>query len=220
VIIKKRELFVDVPCVISKPEREKIDDISKISEKAQERLRKVELEAKELLQKTQLEAEKILNEAQMKAAQIVEDAKKQAENLQKTAENKVSSVEKIMHDFHDQLMTKTQDILQKLLEVVRVLIEKIAYKEIDKIDYQRKLEYILSKIASMNNVKVTMNFSDFENYPEIVEKFKSAGIEISKSDALTEGEIIVETELGLINGTKSYAIEIVEELIEEVFGHE
>ncbi|MFN3283029.1 MAG: FliH/SctL family protein [Pseudothermotoga sp.] len=238
-IIKKRQLFIDSPYVLSQ---------TKVTQDPTELLKRAE---QELLDAHQ-EAEQIINEARMKAQEIIENAKKESQNILEKAkkeslmaqnQNKhskkifekekkqsimahnqikttIQTVNKIIEEFQKQLKSKVIDISNQLVGVLHILIRKITYREIDKVDYERKIESILTKIIGMKNIKVTMSVDDFKNLPQLVEQFKAIGAEVTKSNTLKSGDVIVDTQIGIIDGTKQYAYEIVEQLLEEVFGRE
>lgn len=217
-IIKKRQLFIDSPYVIS--QRRVIEDPVEFLKKAEQ-----------VLQDAQKQADQIINSAQIQAQEIIENAKRESQNmLEKTkkesliAQNQIKvsiqTLDKIVEEFQKQLKSKVNDICSELTEILHILIKKIAYREIDKTDYQKKIENILTKVVGMNNIRVTMSTDDFRNFPQLVEQFKSIGVEIIKSNTLKSGDIIVDTEIGVIDGTKQYAIEIIDQLLEEVFGRE
>lgn len=217
-IIKKRQLFIDSPYILSQ---------TKVTQDPAELLKRAE---QELLDAHQ-EADQIINEAQMKAQEIIENAKKESQNILEKAKREslmaqnqikttIQTVNKIIEEFQKQLKSKVIDISNQLVDVLHILIKKITFREIDKVDYERKIESILTKIVGMNNVKVTMSVDDFKNLPQLVEQFKAIGMEVTKSNTLKSGDVIVDTQIGIIDGTKQYAYEIIEQLLEEVFGRE
>lgn len=217
-IIKKRQLFIDSPYILSQ---------TKVTQDPAELLKRAEQE----LLDAQQEADQIINKAQMKAQEIIENAKKESQNILEKAKKEslmaqnqikttIQTVNKIIEEFQKQLKSKVIDISNQLVDVLHILIKKITYREIDKVDYERKIESILTKIVGMNNIKVTMSVDDFKNLPQLVEQFKAIGVEVTKSNTLKSGDVIVDTQIGIIDGTKQYAYEIIEQLLEEVFGRE
>ncbi len=217
-IIKKRQLFIDSPYIFSQ---------TKVTQDPTELLKRAE---QELLDAHQ-EADQIINKAQMKAQEIIENAKKESQNIlekakkdslmaQNQIKTTIQTVNRIIEEFQKQLKSKIIDISNQLVDVLYILIKKITYREIDKVDYERKIESILTKIIGMNNIKVTMSVDDFKNFSQLVEQFKALGVEVTKSNTLKSGDVIVDTQIGIIDGTKQYAHEIIEQLLEEVFGHE
>lgn len=217
-IIKKRQLFIDSPYVIS--QRKVIEDPVEFLKKAEQVLQDAQKQADQIINNAQIQAQEIIENAKRESQNILEKTKKESLIAQNQIKASIQTLDKIVEEFQKQLKSKVNDISNELIEVLRILIKKIAYREIDKTDYQKKIESILTKVIGMNNIKVTMNTDDFKNFPQLVEQFKSVGVEIVKSNTLKSGDIIVDTEIGVIDGTKQYAIEIIDQLLEEVFGGE
>lgn len=217
-IIKKRQLFMDSPYVLS--QRKVIEDPVDFLKKAEQELQDAQRQADQIINNAQIQAQEIIENAKRESQNILEKAKKESLSVQNQIKASIQTLDKIVGEFQKQLKSKVSDISNELIEVLRILIKKIAYREIDKTDYQKKIENILTKVVGMNNIRVTMNTDDFRNFPQLVEQFKSVGVEIIESNTLKSGDIIVDTEIGVIDGTKQYAIEIIDQLLEEVFGRE
>ncbi|HOJ87972.1 MAG TPA: FliH/SctL family protein [Pseudothermotoga sp.] len=217
-IIKKRQLFIDSPYVFSQTKA--TEDPTELFKKAEQELRDAHEQANQIINEAQLKAKQIIENAKKDSQSILEKSKKEAELAQSQMKATVQTLNKIVEEFRKQLNSKIADISNELTEILHILTKKMAYREINKVDYQKKIENILSKIIGMSNIKVTMNTEDFESFPQIVEQFKSLGMELVKSAALKRGEIIVDTEIGVIDGTNQYLTQIIDQLLEEAFGSE
>ncbi len=217
-IIKKRQLFIDSPCVLSQAKT--VQDPAEFLKKAEQELNNAHRQAEQIINDAQTHAQKIVENAKKEAQSILENAKKEALTVQNQIKITSQILNKIAEEFQKQLRSKVSDISHQLTDVLYILVKKITYKEIDRVNYQEKIQNILNRIVGMSNIRVTMNANDFEDFPQLVEQFKSIGAEVVKSATLKRGDIIVDTEIGLIDGTNQYAIEIVDQILEEVFGHE
>ncbi|MGB9820199.1 MAG: FliH/SctL family protein [Pseudothermotoga sp.] len=217
-IIKKRQLFIDSPYVFSQTKAP--EDPTELFKKAEQELRDAHEQANQIINEAQLKAKQIIENAKKDSQSILEKSKKEAELAQSQMRATVQTLNKIVEEFRKQLNSKIADISNELTEILHILTKKMAYREISKVDYQKKIENILSKIIGMSNIKVTMNTEDFESFPQIVEQFKSLGMELVKSAALKRGEIVVDTEIGVIDGTNQYLTQIIDQLLEEAFGSE
>jgi len=217
VIIKKRQLFIDSPYIANRVAK-LTEDPMELLKKAEQQLKEAQEQAKKIVESAQLQAQTIVDEAKEQAKKIVESAKKESLVIQNQIKTSTELLEKIVKKFNEELRSKITEISNSLSETVFELVRKITYREIDKVDYQKKIEEILAKIIGMNNVKVTVNQSDFETFPQIMEKLKALGIEVVKSTKLQRGDVLVDTELGVIDATKGYLLKVTSQLFEEVFG--
>ncbi len=218
-IIKKRQLFVDAPYIVSKGNSQgKLTDqsqkiVESIITEAEERAQKIILGAKD-------QANEIVENAKKESKRIIEEAQKRAEEIQKQIDRYYKQASVILSKFEEKLNSNLNEIAEELSDIVALLVEKITYRELDRVDLERKIHDILKKIVGMKSVKVTMNLIDFDQHKSLVEELESLGVEVNRSAELKQGEIIVDTEIGVINGTKQKARELVEQLVEEVFWSE
>ncbi|MEJ5228483.1 MAG: FliH/SctL family protein [Pseudothermotoga sp.] len=218
-IIKKRQLFIDSPYIANRVVKP-TEDPAELLKKAEQQLKEAQEQAKKIVESAQLQAQSIVDEAKEQANKIVESAKKESLAIQNQIKTSTELLEKIVKKFNEELRSKTTEISNSLSEAVFLLVKKITYREIDKVDYQKRIEEILTRIVGMNNVKVTVNQSDFEAFPQMMEKLKTMGIEVVKSAKLQRGDILVDTEFGVIDATQGYLLKVIDQLFEEVFGSE
>lgn len=217
-IIKKRQLFIDSPYILSKTET--IQDPIELLKKAEQELQNAQQQADQIINNAQIKAREIVENAKKESQEILEKARKESLAVQNHIKATIQTLEKISEEFQKQLKSKIKDISTEITDILRILIKKISYREIEKIDYQKKIESILTKIVGMKNIKITMNASDFEKFPQLVEQFKSIGAEVIKSTTLKSGDIVIDTEIGVIDGTNQHVTEVMDQLLEEAFGHE
>ncbi len=217
-IIKKRQLFLDAPYIITKQKKQEISDSDNEQINAALLISQAEKESEKIILEAKSRAEKIVEDSFKESQRILAEAQKQAEDIQRKAERKYHQVNAIISKFEEALNLNLAKISEDLTDIVALLIEKIVYRELDKTDFEKKIRDILRKVVGMKYVKVTMSLTDFEEHKLLVQEFESLGVEVSKSFELKPGEVIVDTEIGVINGTKQKAKELVEQLIEEVFG--
>jgi len=124
----------------------------------------------------------------------------------------------LMSNFQKQLEDEREEIFKELIDVLRILIEKIAFKSLDEVDFRQKMNRIFAKLSEVKNAKVILSEKDAESFPEILKQCEEMGFEVVRSSSLKPGEVLVDTELGVLDGTRKAAVMLVEKLIEEVFG--
>ncbi|AEH50146.1 FliH/SctL family protein [Pseudothermotoga thermarum] len=219
-IIKKRQLFIDAPYIISKSKEEKakVEEEEKID--FEQFLAEAKKQAEKIILSAHEQAQRIIEEANAQSQRILQEAQIKAQQMQNQLKQKYQEALNIISKFEQNLNSALENISKDLSEVIALLVEKITYREIDKVNLEKKIAEILRKIVAMKSVKVTMSLEDFENHLQLVEQLEDSGVEVTRSSQLKPGEIIVETEVGIINGTREKTKQMVEQIIEEVLGVE
>lgn len=216
-IIKKKQLLIDAPCIVGehkqKGQSDNKDqlDPSKILEEARKK-------AEEILEEAKKEAAKIFNEAREKQQKLLQEIEAERQQLKKRSMEASQKLAALMSSFEKQLEKKKQEISDQLVDVLRVLIEKIAFRYLDETDFSEKMKKVFSKLSEIKHAKVLVSSQDAESFPEIVKQCEELGFDVIESTSLKPGEVLVETDLGVLDGTKKAATTLVERLIEEVFG--
>lgn len=216
-IIKKKQLLIDAPCIVGRHKEESRSDEkdpfdpAKILEEAKKK-------AEEIVEVAKKEATKILNEAKEKQQKLSQEIEAERQQLKKKSAEVSQKLTALMSSFEKQLEKKKQELSDQLIEVLRVLIEKIAFRYLDETDFSEKMKKVFSKLSEIKHAKVLLSPQDAENFPEIVKQCEELGFDVIKSSNLKPSEVFVETDLGVLDGTKKAATMLVEKLIEEVFG--
>lgn len=216
-IIKKKQLLIDAPCIVGKHTEENRSDSkdrfdpAKILEEARKK-------AEEIVEEAKKEAAKILNEAKEKQQKLFQEIEAEKQQVKKRSMEASQRLITLVSNFEKQLEKKKQEISDQLVEVLRVLIEKIAFRYLDETDFSEKMKKVFSKLSEIKRAKVFLNQQDAENFPEIVKQCEELGFDVIESSNLKPGEVLVETDLGVLDGTNKAAALLVEKLIEEVFG--
>ncbi|MCX7813067.1 MAG: FliH/SctL family protein [Pseudothermotoga sp.] len=215
-IIKKKQLFIDAPCIVggrkeTQPENERSFDPTEI-------LQKAEKKAQEIVEEAKREAEKILMEAREKQQKVLQEIEVERQQIKKRSQEVSQRLNVLVSNFERQLEKKKQEISDQLIDALRILIEKLTFRYLDETDFSEKMKKLFSKLSELKRAKVFMSQQDAENFPEIVKQCEELGFDVVKSTTLKPGEVLVETDLGVLDGTKRAATMLVEKLIEEVFG--
>jgi flagellar assembly protein FliH len=218
-IIKKRQLLIDAPCIVGKKERQNNDSndafdsttVTKILEEAKAK-------ADEILRQAEAEASKMLNEAKEKRQKMIQEIELERQQFRKYVGEASQRLNALVSSFQRQLDQKREEMFEELTDLLRILIEKIAFRSLDQVDFRQKMKKIFSKLSEVRSAKVIFNEKDAETFPEILKQCEAMGFEVVRSSSLKPGEVLVDTELGVLDGTNRAAVMLVERLIEEVFG--
>lgn len=216
-IIKKKQLLIDAPCIVGehkeeiRSDRKDSFDPAKILEEARKK-------AEETVEEAKKEAAKILNEAKEKQQKLFQEIEAERQQLKKKSAEVSQRLIALVSSFEKQFEKKKQELSDQLVEVLRILIEKIAFRYLDETDFSEKMKKVFSKLSEIKHAKIFVNQQDAESFPEIMKQCEEFGFDVIKSSNLKPGEVLVETDLGVLDGTKKAATMLVEKLIEEVFG--
>lgn len=216
-IIKKKQLLIDAPCIVGKHKEESRSDENSSFDPAKI-LEEAKKKAEEILEEARKEATRILNEAKEKQQRLSQEIEAERQQLKKKSAEVSQRLAVLVSNFEKQLEKKKQELSDQLVEVLRVLIEKVAFRYLDGTDFAEKMKKVFSKLSEIKHAKVLVSPQDAENFPEIVKQCEELGFDVVKSSNLKSGEVLVETDLGVLDGTKKAAAMLVEKLIEEVFG--
>lgn len=218
-IIKKKQLLIDAPCVIGRKETKDSGANNLLDPSAVAKiLEEANTKASEIVKRAESEASKILSEAEEKRRKILQEIEAERQRFRKYVAESSQRLATLISNFQKQLDQSREELLKELVEVIRVLIEKIAFKSLDEVDFQQKMRKIFSKLSEVKSAKVFLNEKDADSFPEIVKQCESMGFDVVKSESLEPGEVLVETELGVLDGTRRTVAAMVEKLLEEVFG--
>uniref|UniRef100_A0A832MNE9 Flagellar assembly protein FliH/Type III secretion system HrpE domain-containing protein n=1 Tax=Pseudothermotoga hypogea TaxID=57487 RepID=A0A832MNE9_9THEM len=218
-IIKKKQLLIDAPCIIGKKERQSNDSNNAFDPATVARiLEEAKAKADEILRQAEAEAFKLLNEAKEKRQKMIQEMELERQQFKKHLGELSQRLNILMSNFQKQLEKEREEIFKELIDVLRILIEKIAFKSLDEVDFRQKMNRIFAKLSEVKNAKVILSEKDAESFPEILKQCEEMGFEVVRSSSLKPGEVLVDTELGVLDGTRKAAVMLVEKLIEEVFG--
>ncbi|KAF2958662.1 hypothetical protein AS159_02975 [Thermotoga sp. Ku-13t] len=217
-IIKKKQLLIDAPCIVGKKEKQKSDDPRFDPSVAKKIVGEAEARASEILRQAQAEASKILNEAKEKQQKMLQEIELERQQFKKRVSENSQRLAVLVSNFQKQFEQKKDEIFEEMLGVLRVLIEKIAFRVIDETDFREKMRKVFAKLSEVKNARVMLSEQDMKDFPEIVEQCKALGFDVVKSSSLKPGEVLVETDIGVLDGTARTATSLIEKLIEEVFG--
>lgn len=217
-IIKKKQLLIDAPCIVGRKEKRESDDPRFDPNVAKKIVEEAEARANEILRQAQAEASKILNEAKEKQQKMLQEIELERQQFKKRLSESAQRLAVLVSNFQRQFEQKKDEIFEEMLTVLRILIEKIAFRAIDETDFREKMKKVFAKLSEVRNARVMLSKQDMEDFPEIVEQCKALGFDVVESSSLKPGEVLVETDIGVLDGTARTATSLIEKLIEEVFG--
>ncbi|MGB9790579.1 MAG: FliH/SctL family protein [Thermotoga caldifontis] len=217
-IIKKKQLLIDAPCIVGRKEKRESDDPRFDPNVAKKIVEEAEAKANEILRQAQAEASKILNEAKEKQQKMLQEIELERQQFKKRLSESAQRLAVLVSNFQRQFEQKKDEIFEEMLTVLRILIEKIAFRAIDETDFREKMKKVFAKLSEVRNARVMLSEQDMKDFPEIVEQCKALGFDVVKSSSLKPGEVLVETDIGVLDGTARTATNLIEKLIEEVFG--
>lgn len=189
------------------------------------------------------EAESEADQIRQNAIQIESDAKQKAEQTIKKAEGEIAAREQqIKKDWETKLkssvetLAKTQEILsqsqhqyveittQKLMLIIKNLIKKILLLTVEQnqeIILEKKVKEMVNRVMSLKDIVFKFNPNDIKNIPEELQKEMKetlTSFQIKQDRKISKGSVICETNYGTLDGTIENQLELINEMIEQIFG--
>ncbi len=204
--------------------------ISLAKEKARVILEEAEKEAEVLSKKAQETADEIIK----KADQLLEKAKKdlalKEEKLKKQYEERyktsIQALTKARDFFEKSENEYTELTAEKVRMILNKLIEKILYLLLNEHHEQilgNKIHEMIVRVMNLKEIVFRFNPSDLTIIPESVKQEMLETLtayDIRQDSSISKGSVIVETNYGTLDGTFENQMEIINDMIEQVFGGE
>ncbi len=204
--------------------------VSLAKEKARVIIEEAEKEAEQIVEKAkktekeqQKKIEGMLEKAQNDIISKEEKIKKQWKDHYNTsieALNKAqSSFEKSKTEYVEMTTEKIRIILSRLIEKILLQTLEENHQEV----LEKKINEMVSRVMSLKEIVFKFNPNDIKVIPnELKEKMQEtlSSFEIRQDASISRGGVIVETNYGTLDGTIENQLEIIDDMIDQVFGEE
>lgn len=202
--------------------------VSLAKEKARVIIDEAESEARQI-RKTAVQIE---NEARHKAAQTLENAQAEIvskeEQIKKDWEGKLKSSVEALAKMQETL-SKSQNqyveiTTQKLMLIIKNLIQKVLLLSVEQnqeIILEKKVKEMVNRVISLKDIVFKFNPGDIKNIPEGLQKEMKetlTSFQIKQDRTISKGSVICETNYGTLDGTLENQMELINEMIEQIFG--
>lgn len=152
-------------------------------------------------QEMQRAYEEGIEKARVEAAAIIENAKIERENI---LDEVIKLKEELLNEYKDEIKNAEKDLLDISLDIV----EKIINYEVDKSDnyvlgiVKDSLDRVLSKKDVVLKLSTSDYYTVLSNKKQLIANVKGFGeIEIVQDESMEPGTCIVDTPLGVIDGS-------------------
>jgi len=204
--------------------------ISLAKEKARVILEEAEKEAETILKRSQ----EASDEVKKKADQLLERSKKEIvskeEKLKKQYEerykNSILALTKAREFFEQSENEYAELTTEKIRLILNKLIEKILYIQLDEHHEKilcNKIHEMIARVMNLKEIVFRFNPADLTTIPESIKQEMLETLtayDIRQDTSISRGSVIVETNYGTLDGTFENQMEIVNDMIEQIFGGE
>ena len=201
---------------------------------AKEKARVIIEEAEKEAEQIKSSAKQIEAEHEKKANQLISKAEKeiksQEERIQKEWENRyktsINALNKAKIQFEKSKEEYIEITSEKLRLLLKTLIQRVLFLSLEENREQvmaKKITEMINRVMSLKEIVFKFNPSDIKVIPdEIKETMEEtlSSFEIRQDSSISKGGVIVETNYGTLDGTIENQLEIIDDMIEQVFGEE
>ena len=217
-LIRKHLVYVDEKSIRSirpnPPEQTEEDKVRKELEAERERIiQEAQKRAQEILKDAERKAEDILKEAEERAKKVLKDADERINMELKRLEELKGRISKIAGSLDAEIKRVADELADQILPLLGILFRKILEKEMDQELALRRLRSALERIMGLKRVVVRVSPEDVDLLKEEIEK---AGYSLTVDSRLKSGDVVIETESGVLNKTTSFQLRVIEEILNEV----
>ncbi len=217
-LIRKHMVYVDEKTIRSiktgntetTPEDEILQELER---KKDEILKKAREEAKKILAEAEKKARGILKDADDKAKSLIEESRERIEAELKEHEKMKENLLRMLKSLKDEVRRAADELADRTLPILKIVMRKILEKEIDDELALRRLRSAFERIMGLENVVVRVSPADVDLIKREVEK---AGYRLIVDDNLKRGDVVIETEAGVLNKSTSFQMKVIEDAINEV----
>ncbi len=220
-IIKRHLIYVDAKSI------KKVGNESSEENEINELLESAKKEAEEIIKNAKDEAQKIVENAKNEAQRIIDDAKIEAEEILNSAEieinEKLSEIDSLKsyiaafgERLNEQLNGLAKELAEKSFPAFKAIYRKILEKDVDEDLAKRRIESALEKIFYSEGVILRVSPKDSEKLSDVLESLRSQGFEVRIDPDLSEGDVLVETEKGIIDKTTPFRWKMIEDILDEI----
>ncbi len=215
-IIKKHQIYIDAKSVkkIGPP-----PVLTRENEEFKKLKEAIEAEAKEnarlILEEAQRRADEIVKRADEEAKRIIEEAKKAYVKEIEALKEERERLRVVINSIPSKLDAEIEKLTKLVLPVLKVIYRKILEKDIDEELAYRRIKNVLSAIFQTSNIIIKLS-------PQDLQRVKSSGLQIPEGvilkaePSLNEGDVIVESDLGIIDKTTDFRWKMIEDIIDEI----
>jgi flagellar biosynthesis/type III secretory pathway protein FliH len=115
---------------------------------------------------------------------------------------------------------------EKLRLLLKTLIQRVLFLSLEENREQvmaKKITEMINRVMSLKEIVFKFNPSDIKVIPDEIKREMEetlSSFEIRQDASISKGGVIVETNYGTLDGTMENQLEIIDDMIEQVFGEE
>ncbi len=194
-----------------------IDELLQKSDKMSSDIVKLQMQIeegqKEFEARLAKQTEEALKEGELKGYEKAkQEMKEEIENLRKQYLNSIEKMDNIIKEFNEHFEHLKEQMSEVSLEIAKEVIEKELSEDSKSIAYSLAKK-LIDEIKDATKITIKTNPKDYEY---VKEKFSSMqNVEVSKDEAISEGGVILLSEMGNIDGDIKTRVEKARELIME-----
>ncbi|MFP4462146.1 MAG: FliH/SctL family protein [Thermotogota bacterium] len=202
--------------------------VSLAKEKARVIIEEAEKEAEEIKER----AKTIESEHQKKAENMIIKAEKEIkskeEGLKKEWEKRYKTSINALNEAKNQLQKSKEEYIEiaseKIRLILKTLIQRILFistEEHHDVIMTKKIQEMITRVMSLKEIVFKFNPTDVKGLPEELKKEMEEALssfEIRQDNSISKGGVIVETNYGTLDGTIENQLEIIDDMIEQIFG--
>ncbi len=204
--------------------------ISLAKEKARVIIEEAENEAEEIKEKAkaieaahQKKADLLIKKAEKDIKNKEEQLKKEWDERYKTSINALNNAQKQLEKSKDEYIEIASE---KLKTILKSLIQRTLYLSLEEHQediLNKKLKEMITRVMSLKEIVFKFNPADIKNIPDEMKQYMEETLpsfEIRHDTSISKGGVIVETNYGTLDGTIENQLEIIDDMIEQIFGEE
>ena len=200
---------------------QKISDaiLEEAREKARNILEDARREAEKIKENASVEAEKKIREAQEKAATLLEEARKKGyEEGVRSAQEIVNLMRRAIEKYEKYLKDLEANALPVLLNLYKEVASKTLVDGLSQHEnlIERVMRKVLDKLSSSRNVIFRVSLQDYDKHGKKMAELLSfiPDLTIRPDSSLKPGEILAETEFGMVDASPWRVVEEFKEAME------
>lgn len=194
-----------------------------IIEEAEKEAQQIIENAKKIEEDHQKKANQLLTKAEKEIKNKEERIKKEWEDRYKTSISALKKVKQQLENFQNEYVEITSEKLKIILKTLIQRILFITMKEHPEEIMMNKIQEMISRVMSLKEIVFKFNPLDVKVIPDEIKKDMEetlSSFEIRQDNSISKGGVIVETNYGTLDGTIENQLEIINDMIEQVFGEE
>ncbi len=213
-IIKKHQIYVDARTIKKIGERASSErsEIEEELERLKESiLKKANDDAIRIIESAKKEAKEIVDGAKVEANRIIDEARKAYEAERQSLMEEKEKIMALFNSLNSKLDSAVENLVDESLPILKVIYRKILEKDMDEELAKRRLRSALQKVIQTGEITVRMNPADVERV-----QGEFTGLKIIPDPGLEEGDVVIETHLGVIDKSTNFQWRLIEDIIDEV----